>query len=79
MFRKDDLAEFGPHNTTMPFTARNKFYSSAKFDFHGWSHAEARAHGVDVGGEVHPEMGKEQLEATARLLLGLSVVAVDAD
>ncbi len=72
MFRKDDLATFGPHNTTMPFTARNKFYSSAKFLFQGlWTHEEAMAHGVDVGGEVHAEMSKEQLEAAARLWLGL--------
>ena len=72
MFRKEDLAEFGPHNTTMPFTARNKFYSSAKFQFQGlWSHEEAMAHGVDVGGEVHEEMSKEELEGLARLLLGV--------
>ena len=31
--------------------SRNKFYSSQEFKFQGlWSHEEAIAHGVDVGG-----------------------------
>ena len=72
MFSAADLAEYGPHNSTFPFTARNKFYSSQKFEFQGmWGHGEAMANGVDVGGEVHPEMGKAQLEDAARALLGL--------
>ena len=29
MFKKEDLAEYGPHNTTMPFTARNKHHLGA--------------------------------------------------
>ena len=32
--------------------SRNKFYSSQEFKFQGlWSHEEAIAHGVDVGGK----------------------------
>ena len=72
MFHEEDLAEYGPENTTMPFTARNKHYLGVDFKFQGlWTHAEAMAHGVDVGGEVHPEMSKEQLAKAARALLGL--------
>jgi hypothetical protein len=42
------------------------------FKFQGlWSHEEAMTHGVDVGGEVHPEMSKDQLAKAARALLGL--------
>ena len=33
--------------------SRNKFYSSQEFKFQGlWSHEEAIAHGVDVGGKT---------------------------
>ena len=72
MFKKEDLAEYGPHNTTMPFTARNKHYLGVDFKFQGlWTHDEAVAHGVDVGGEVHPEMNSGQLAKAARTLLGL--------
>eukprot|EP01052_Picozoa_sp_SAG31_P004018 SAG31_NODE_161_length_21899_cov_16.832844_18_plen_182_part_00 len=70
MFREDDLAEYGPTNTTMPFTARNEFHSSATFSFGpGWNHSDATAHGVDVGGSVHPEMDRDELARRARVLL----------
>ena len=56
----------------MPFTARNQNYLGVTFKFQGlWSHEEAMAHGVDLGGEVHPEMTKGTVEAAARALLGL--------
>jgi hypothetical protein len=41
MFNADDLAEYGPSNTTMPFTAHNQAYLGIEFEFGGWNHTEA--------------------------------------
>ena len=72
MFDAADLATNGPHDTTMPYTARNTHYLGLPFSFGpGWDHSAAMAHGVDVGGSVHPEMSKGELEIAARALLGL--------
>ena len=72
MFDAADLAAFGPRNTSMPYTARNKHYLGVDFRFGpGWNHSEAVAHGVDSGGEVHAEMAVSDVERHARLLLRL--------
>ena len=50
-----------------------RHYIGVEFNFQGlWNHSAAVAHGVDVGGEVHPEMARHDLEARARTLLGLA-------
>jgi hypothetical protein len=72
MFDAEDLQANGPHNTTMPYTANNAAYLGVPWSFGpGWNHATAERHGVDVGGTVHPEMSKVELELAARALLGL--------
>jgi hypothetical protein len=72
MFRAADLAANGPHNTTMPYTARNQAYLGIEFQFGGWNHTQATTHGVDVGGSVHPEMERPAVAMAARRLLGLA-------
>lgn len=72
MFNATDLALRGPRDTTMPYTANNKYYLGLKYTFAGqWNLSTAQAHGVDVGSEVFPEMSPAQLSAAARQLLGL--------
>ena len=72
MFNATNLALRGPRDTTMPYTANNKYYLGLKYTFAGqWNLSTAQAHGVHVGSEVSPEMPPAQLSAAARELLGL--------
>lgn len=72
MFNATDLDLMGPEDTTMPFTARNKYYLGIPYQFAGqWNLSEAQAHGVDRGSEVFPEMNPSDLEKAVRKLLSL--------
>ena len=72
MFNATDLALRGPRDTTMPYTANNKYYLGLEYSFAGqWNLSTAQAHGVDVGSEVFHEMSPKQLSVAARELLGL--------
>ena len=72
MFNATDLHAMGPHDTTMPFTANNKYYLGVPYSFQStWNLSQAQAHGVDVGSEVFPEMTPTELSNAARQLLGL--------
>jgi len=71
MFNAADLAKNGPHETTMPYTARNTHFLAQEYNFHGWDLKTAQAHGVDVGSTVHKEPAVAEVEKMARAWLQL--------
>mmetsp|Transcript_23494 Transcript_23494/g.34669 ORF Transcript_23494/g.34669 Transcript_23494/m.34669 type:complete len:913 (-) Transcript_23494:156-2894(-) len=55
MFNETDLAVMGNRNTTIPYTAYNRYYLKNSYKFRAWDLSQAQAHGIDAGSREYPE------------------------
>ena len=73
MFDKMDLQKNGPWNTTIPFTAGNRYFlrNTTDYYFDQWNLTEAQRHGVDVNSTTQSWPSARQIADMARNLLGI--------
>lgn len=74
MFNETDLALAGNKNTTIPFTARNRYFLPRPYQFHGiWNLSEAKKHGIDIDSveESLEAMGLNSLHCMSRIMLDM--------
>ena len=78
MFNLTDLELKGPWNTTIPYTANNRYFTKgAQYSFEGWNLSRTQSLGIDVGSVVFPLISAERIARAARKLLSAAGAKVD--
>jgi hypothetical protein len=76
MFNETDLAMSGIRNTTIPYTARNRYFLKDPYHFRGrWNLSETQARGIDVGSTEYSlhHLSIDRIDSLVRSLLDLPV------
>jgi hypothetical protein len=74
MFNETDLLLNGIRNTTIPYTARNRYFLNNPYRFQGkWNLSETQAKGIDVGSSEYSlrDLSLHRINYLARILLAL--------
>ena len=80
MFNESDLLLMGCENTTIPYTARNRYYLNAPYWFHDkWNLSKAQSSGVDIGSKEFSleNLSVEKINSLASTFLNLESRTID--